>query len=157
MMQAWLWQNMKNTIFFLVLSLFGQKILADDYEDWWPRPQVSHQELIHLVNTKHNCSLKILKKIYPFEWVNLFYGSHDEYFSFLRYPNGGGSSRQLVIGCVPLPSNVTSEYLNIKQFLWQPEIAVLGDVSIKNLSICFWIYYTIICLCISNMYKYHLN
>ena len=59
---------------------------------------------------------------------------HISTVNYYRYPNGGGSSRQLVIGCVPLPSNVTSEYLNIKQFLWQPEIAVLGDVSIKNLS-----------------------
>ena len=50
---------------FLVLSLASSVILSE--EEWLPNsvPNVKHGELINLVNTHYNCSLKLIGKIYP--------------------------------------------------------------------------------------------
>ena len=39
-----------------------------EYEDWWPRPGIQENKLVHLVNMKHNCSLKLINETYPAEY-----------------------------------------------------------------------------------------
>ena len=38
---------------------------AVEYEDWWPRSGIQENILVHLVNIRHNCSLKLGTQTYP--------------------------------------------------------------------------------------------
>ena len=55
--------------FLLLLALIGLGEAGDkeEYEDWWPRPGIQENALIHLINIKHNCSLKLTSETYPAE------------------------------------------------------------------------------------------
>ena len=50
----------------------------------------------------------------------------------IRYEeNGRGSSRQVVVGCSPLPTleNTKSDQSGSKDLLWQPQNILLGNVT----------------------------
>ena len=53
----------------LTVALLSLTEAAEDaeYEDWWPRPGIQENKLIHLINIKHNCSLKLINETYPAE------------------------------------------------------------------------------------------
>ena len=51
----------------LTVALLSLAEAGQEYEDWWPRPGIKENKLIHLINIKHNCSLKLLNETYPAE------------------------------------------------------------------------------------------
>ena len=51
----------------LVLVALAEAGDKDEYEDWWPRPGIQENLLVHLINIKHNCSLKLTNETYPAE------------------------------------------------------------------------------------------
>ena len=51
----------------LTVALLSLAAEGAEYEDWWPRPGIQENKLIHLINIKHNCSLKLINETYPAE------------------------------------------------------------------------------------------
>ena len=70
----------------------------EEEDEGWRRPTVVRGLLIHIQNVARNCSLTMLDQRYP-----------------PVYPDGRGSSHQLVVGCVP----TGEDELNNPQYLWQ--------------------------------------
>ena len=54
-------------IILLSVALLSLAESGEEYEDWWPRLGIKENKLIHLINIKHNCSLKLLNETYPAE------------------------------------------------------------------------------------------
>lgn len=56
-------------VLLLLVALIGLAKAGDEdeYEDWWPRPGIQENLLVHLINIKHNCSLKMTNETYPAE------------------------------------------------------------------------------------------
>ena len=54
-------------VLLLLVALIGLAEAGDEdeYEDWWPRPGIKENLLVHLINIKHNCSLKMTNETYP--------------------------------------------------------------------------------------------
>ena len=59
---------MRVTLMLVNLLSLGGAGHEVEYEDWWPRPGVQENKLVHLVNMKHNCSLKLINETYPAEY-----------------------------------------------------------------------------------------
>ena len=70
----------------------------EEEDEGWPRLSVVKALLVHVHNTERNCSLTMLNQKYP-----------------VKYPDGRGSSHQLVVGCLP----TTEADLNNNKYLWQ--------------------------------------
>ena len=58
---------MRHVLITVVLLSLAEAKDEDDYEDWWPRPGIQENKLLHLINIKHNCSLKLSEETYPAE------------------------------------------------------------------------------------------
>ena len=82
----------------LLLLCVGGVERQQEEDEGWPRQRVVKALLVHIQNTERNCSLTMTDQKYP-----------------VKYPDGRGSSHQLVVGCVP----TTETDLNNNQFLWQ--------------------------------------
>ena len=71
----------------------------EEEDEGWTTPTVVKGLLIHIQNVALNCSLTMFEERYP-----------------PVYPDGRGSSQQLVVGCVPTAGE---DDLNNPGYLWQ--------------------------------------
>ena len=58
---------MRHVLLTVALLSLAEAAEGAEYGDWWPRPGIQENKLIHLINIKHNCSLKLINETYPAE------------------------------------------------------------------------------------------
>lgn len=80
---------------FLTLAVITCVNGGKEFDDHFLRRDVNHGMVVHIINVERQCSLVLFNATYPY-----------------KYPSGRGSSRQNIIGCVPIPEDLdTAEYL----------------------------------------------